>query len=328
MNRENLKSSITDEDQRSYIKFCILANKSAADIHRELVNMIGSMAYFAVAVRKWVQRFNEGRTETKNIPKPGAPINVRTEKRIDELKKLLEENDTWPLKVLGPKLRCSPENVRRTLSDDLKKKKLLDSWVPHQLDENQKEMRVHICELNLFRLSNSRGMLKRIIAIDESWAPVYILPPRHQCRHWVSAGQQPAATPMPELHEQKALLIVGMDFDGVAFWSLFDEGVTMTSDRYSTFLDENVTKWQLDKKSYPIILHDNARPHKAQIIKDLLKSKSWSALPHPPYSPDLNPCDYNCFGNLKMRLSGVRYPDIDSLKLAINDKIRVMNESG
>lgn len=189
-------------------------------------------------------------------------------------------------------------------------------------------MRVHICELNLFRLTNTRGMLKRIIAIDESWAPVYTLPPRHQRRHWVSPGQQPAAIPMPELHEQKELLIIGMDFDGVAFWSLFDEGLTMTSDRYKTFLDENVTKWQLDKKiSYPIILHDNAKPYKAQIIKDLLKSKSWSSLPHPPYSPDLNPCDYNCFGNLKMRLSGVRYPDIDSLKSAINDKIRVMNES-
>ena len=170
------------------------------------------------------------------MPKPGTPIHVRTEERIDELKKLLEENDTCPLKILGPKLRCSPETVRRMLSDDLKKKKLLDSWVPHQLDENQKEMRVHICELNLFRLNNTRGMQKRIIAIDESWAPVYTSPPRHQRRHWVSAGQQPAATPMPELHEQKALLIVGMDFDGVGFWSLFDEGVTMTSDRYNTFL--------------------------------------------------------------------------------------------
>ena len=124
MNKHNLKSSITDEDQRSFIKFGIIANKSAAEIHRELVTLIGSMAYSAVTVRKWVQRFNEGRIETKNMPKPGAPIHIRTEERIDGLTKLLEENDTWPLKVLGSKLRCSPETVRRILREDLKKKKL------------------------------------------------------------------------------------------------------------------------------------------------------------------------------------------------------------
>ena len=93
----NLKSCITNEDQRSFIKFGILANKRAAEIHRELKTMIGSMADSPVTVRKWVQRFKKGRSETKNMPKPGAPIHVRTEERIDELKKLLEENDIYKI---------------------------------------------------------------------------------------------------------------------------------------------------------------------------------------------------------------------------------------
>jgi hypothetical protein len=38
----------------------------------------------------------------------------------------------------------------------------------------------------------------------------------------------------------------------------------------------------------------------------LLKLK-WDVLPHPPYSPDLAPSDYNLFGSMKMVLGGKRF---------------------
>ena len=34
-------------------------------------------------------------------------------------------------------------------------------------------------------------------------------------------------------------------------------------------------------------LHDNASAHKAYIMTDILESEKVTALPHPPYSPDL-----------------------------------------
>ncbi len=38
-----------------------------------------------------------------------------------------------------------------------------------------------------------------------------------------------------------------------------------------------------------IILHDNARPHTCNIVKEKLRELNWEVLPHPPYSPDISP---------------------------------------
>ena len=40
------------------------------------------------------------------------------------------------------------------------------------------------------------------------------------------------------------------------------------------------------------LLHDNARAHDTQEVKDYLKQEGINLMPHPPYSPDLAPCDY------------------------------------
>jgi hypothetical protein len=47
----------------------------------------------------------------------------------------------------------------------------------------------------------------------------------------------------------------------------------------------------------PIILHDNARAPTADAVEDLLRR--WEILEHPPYSPDISPCDYDPFTKMK-----------------------------
>ena len=39
-------------------------------------------------------------------------------------------------------------------------------------------------------------------------------------------------------------------------------------------------------------LHDNARPHIKEEVKDYIKAQGLELVPHPPYSPDLAPCDF------------------------------------
>ena len=53
-----------------------------------------------------------------------------------------------------------------------------------------------------------------------------------------------------------------------------------------------------------ILLQDNARPHVAKVCKDLTQHFRWEILHHPPYSPDLSPCDFHMFGPLKRALKG------------------------
>lgn len=41
-----------------------------------------------------------------------------------------------------------------------------------------------------------------------------------------------------------------------------------------------------------ILLHNNARPHTANEIKQKIKNLFWNTLEHPPSSPNLLPCDF------------------------------------
>jgi hypothetical protein len=47
------------------------------------------------------------------------------------------------------------------------------------------------------------------------------------------------------------------------------------------------------------VLHDNAHPHVASTVSDMLHSMHWKVLDHPPYSPGLLLCDFHVSGLLK-----------------------------
>ena len=63
-----------------------------------------------------------------------------------------------------------------------------------------------------------------------------------------------------------------------------------------------------------LLLHDNARPHSAALTEEKLAQLYWTALRHPPYSPDLSPCNYNMFGPLKEALGGQRFDDDEQVE--------------
>ena len=55
--------------------------------------------------------------------------------------------------------------------------------------------------------------------------------------------------------------------------------------------------WNAAGQNHP--LHDNARVHTANLVRDKLQRYGWETLQHPSYSPDISPCDFHIFGNLK-----------------------------
>ena len=56
-----------------------------------------------------------------------------------------------------------------------------------------------------------------------------------------------------------------------------------------------------------IILYDNPRPHTANLVRGKLERFGWETLQRPPYSPDLSPCDFHIFGDLKKDIRGRRF---------------------
>jgi transposase len=70
--------------------------------------------------------------------------------------------------------------------------------------------------------------------------------------------------------------------------------------------------------SRPGILHDNTRSHKYQNVKAFFQRHRWEELKHPPYSPDLNPRDFDGIASIKRPLKGRRFTSEAGL-VATND---------
>ncbi len=66
-------------------------------------------------------------------------------------------------------------------------------------------------------------------------------------------------------------------------------------------------------KSY----NDNAKPHVVKIIKTYLESEGITTIDHPPYSPDLAPCDFWLFDKIKQQLTD--HETTESLKEQITE---------
>ena len=77
-----------------------------------------------------------------------------------------------------------------------------------------------------------------------------------------------------------------------------------------------------------VILHDNARSHTAAAVTDPMGRTQWEMLEHPPYSPNMSPCDYDLFAKVKEPLRGTRYNTRDELIRAIGRSIRNINKDG
>jgi len=57
----------------------------------------------------------------------------------------------------------------------------------------------------------------------------------------------------------------------------------------------------------------------------LLDGYSWEVLPHPPYSPDMSPPDFDLFPKLKINLRGVRFSTLEDLSASVTRHVRQLN---
>ncbi|VDO99036.1 unnamed protein product [Heligmosomoides polygyrus] len=55
----------------------------------------------------------------------------------------------------------------------------------------------------------------------------------------------------------------------------------------------------MDSKAMKVPLFDNAASHRAKVTTDKLAQLGHVHMPHPPYSPDISPCDFHYFLSLQ-----------------------------
>ncbi len=131
-----------------------------------------------------------------------------------------------------------------------------------------------------------------------------------------------------ERQEWKCMMIVALWKKQVLTYEILPVGDTVDSVAYLKFLERRVLP-EVNRKKFgrPIILHDNARPHKHRIVTEFLQEKRWEELEHPPYSPDMSPPDMDCIHRIKAPNTGKQFQTQDELIRGYESTIRDINQN-
>ena len=123
-------------------------------------------------------------------------------------------------------------------------------------------------------------------------------------------------------------MIVALWRTQVLAYQILPKGITVDHFVYLNFLEHRLLP-EVEKKKFgrPIILHDNARPHKHRIVREFLQAKRWEELEHPPYSPDIRPPDMHGIASIKGPNKGKQFMTETELINDYDSTIRDINKN-
>ena len=153
--------------------------------------------------------------------------------------------------------------------------------------------------------------MEEIATGDETW--IYHFQPDSKTKNkvWVSSeGDRPVIARCCKTY--RMLYAIFFDLKGPVLHIPVPKGSSVTGKIYrESVLTQLVDFYQKRRLRTSVrgikLLHDNAPAHKSATVQEYLKESGLDVLNHPPYSPDLSPCDFWLFPRLKEMLAGDRF---------------------
>ena len=308
------------EHYRFYIRTRTILGLNATDIHAELTAAYGPKAISYSTVQQWAKYFREGNMEVEDDPRSGRPISKIKPENIQAVQNVIEEDPHSTYDDIEAETQLSRGTIERIIHDHLRMRKLASRWIPHELTANQKQVRVQICRENLAKFRSKSWRLCDILTGDETWIYHRQIGRKASNACWVAQGQSPGTVVRRSQYEPKTLFSIFFRSNGGVLVHSVDKGETIDRFYYINNCLKAVVKELKQERpimgTYGIkLLHDNARAHDAQEVKDYLKEEGIILMRHPPYSPDLSPCDYWLNDYIKRNLEDQK--DANSLHKAV-----------
>ena len=299
-------------EYRAVIKFLHLKGKKNDEIKTELDSVYHDQAPSLSTIKRWTAEFKRGRTSVEDEQRSGRPKDALTEETIEKIHDIVMNDRRVKVREIADLTKISMERVHFALHEKLGMKKLSARWVPRLLTLDQKRQRMTTSQqcLAMFK-RNPKEFLRRFITVDETWIHHYTPETKEQSKQWVEPGSSAPKKAKVVPSAGKVLATVFWDARGIILIDYLEKGKTITGPYYAELLD------RLDaavKRNRPglarkkVLFHqDNAPAHTSAIAMAKIHELGYELLPHPPYSPDLAPCDYYLFPNMKKWLGGKRF---------------------
>ena len=202
-------------------------------------------------------------------------------------------------------------------------RKVCARWAPHLLTGEQKTQRLKCAKklLKTCKGCNSR-VISNLLTGDETWVHMFEPQRRADNKQWKRKDKKRQCIAKRTISSKKILYAIFFNSSGPVIQVPCPSSHTVTDRVYKNSVLKKVKAFYNKKRpskgwSGVHLLHDKASSYKCEVVKSFLASEKVKVLNHPPYSPDLSPCDFFLFPRLKKMLSGNKYTSGSSLGSAI-----------
>lgn len=319
-------------EQRVIIKFHVKLGKSACETFSLLKSVYQESCLAQSNVYNWFKRFQDGREDVEDDPRSGRPSTSKTDKNIEKVGVLVRSDRRLTIRMISDTVGIDKESVRQILHDNFNMHKVCAKMVPKILSDDQKEIRKNLSTDALNQIENDPDFLKRVITCDESWFFTYDPETKRQSMHWKSPKSPRMKKARMSKSKFKAMMIVFFDIQGIIHVEWVPEGQTVTQHYYLevlTRLREKIRRKrpELWKENSWVLHQDNAPAHSAFSVKTFLANHNIPVLEHPPYSPDLAPCDFYLFPKIKSALKGTRFDTVEDVKRKATEVMKGLTQN-
>ena len=271
------------------------------------------------SVFEWHKGFKESRESVRDDERCRRSKEVRTPELIGQIKNFMDKDCHVSIETISAQFDVSVGTVHTIIREELKMWKICAKFVPRVLREDQKERRCHDSREMVELINSDSTVLDALVTCNESW--IYCYDP--ETRDRVPSGSMLAFSDPRKPHRANPPTnfwwSLFFDSTGMIYKHWVPTGQTVNKEYYVEVLREIKKRFRrkrpaLFKSGQWHFYQDNAPVHNSILVTDYLTKMGLKTVPHPPYSPDLTPCDFWLFPKLKEKLRGCHYETIEEMK--------------
>jgi len=172
--------------------------------------------------------------------------------------------------------------------------------------------------------------LHKVITGDESWVFDYDPKTKRQSEEWHTKSSPHLKKARMSGSRVKTMIVVFSDSCGIVHKEFAPPGQTVNHAFYKDVLEQlrkQVQRVRRDIADDWVLQHDNTPVHIALSIREFLGKKNIPICPHPPYSPDLAPCDFYLFRKLKLKLKGHHFRTMEYIQKIVTHWLNTFTEN-